>query len=311
MRRARDFLSLDDVTIAELHGLLRDAAKYKRHRQRHGQRLAGRVVALIFQKPSVRTRVAFEVAVRRLGGSTIYLGDDDIRLGEREPVGDAARVLARYVDAVVLRTFAHRTVQEFASHADVPVINGLSDLSHPCQALADVFTIQEHFGRLKGLALAYIGDGNNVLHALMQACAMLGIHLSAATPASYRPEAKCWAATSRLAAAQGARLRWVSDPRQAARGADVLYTDVWVSMGNETERKARRRAFRGYQVNTQLLKLAARGCRVMHCLPAHRGEEITDEVLDGPQSLVLEQAENRLHVQKALLAMLLNGKATR
>jgi len=302
----RHILSITDFSVAELGRLFRDAARFKRNRRRAARSLAGRVVALVFQKPSMRTRVAFEVAVVQLGGSVIYLGQEDIHLGKREPIKDVARVLSRYVDAVVVRTFAHRDVEEFAAHAQVPVINGLSDQLHPCQALADLFTVQEHFGRLKGLTMAYVGDGNNVLHALMQGCAMLGVHLSVATPARYRPDGSIWAFAKRRAQAQRAVLRWSSDPRAAVRGAHVVYTDVWTSMGQEGQRAARRRAFQRYQVNRALLRRASRGARVMHCLPAHRGEEITGEVMEGSQSLILEQAENRLHVQKALLTLLLS-----
>ena len=303
--RKRDFLSVTDVNERELRQLFREAKRYKRNRRLGSRLLAGKMVALIFEKPSMRTRVAFEVAVMQLGGALLSLGGDDVRLGQREPIKDVARVLSRYVDAVVIRTFAHRIVEEFAAHARVPVINGLSDLLHPCQALADLLTLEEHFGRLKGLTVAYVGDGNNVLHALMQGCGLCGVNLAVATPNGYRPEASIWASTTRQAKARGATFTWSADPQRAVRGADCIYTDVWVSMGAERERTKRRRAFGRYQVNERLLEAAARGCRVMHCLPAHRGEEITDQVMEGPRSLILEQAENRLHVQKALLAFLL------
>jgi ornithine carbamoyltransferase len=310
MKRAtkRDFLSIKDVTAGEVRGLFREAKRLKRDRRRGAEALAGRVVALVFQKPSMRTRVAFEVAVSQLGGSVVVLGQDDIQLGQREPIKDVARVLSRYVDAIVVRTFAHRDAEEFARYASVPVINGLSDLLHPCQALADLFTIEEHFGRLAGLRLGYVGDGNNVLHSLLQACAMLGVHLTVATPDGYRPAPAVWRAAAAQTESRGASLRWCRDPREAARGADVIYTDVWTSMGQESQHLKRLRAFRDYQVNRTLLKLAKPGCRVMHCLPAHRGEEITEELIDGARSLIFEQAENRLHVQKALLKMLLGGE---
>jgi len=302
---SRDFLSMTDVSVSELKGLFRAAARFKRNRRLGTKTLAGRVVALVFQKPSMRTRVAFEVAVVQLGGSVIYLGQEDIHLGKREPIKDVARVLSRYVDAVVVRTFAHRDLEEFAAYAQVPVINGLSDLLHPCQALADLFTIQEHCGRLQGVTMAYVGDGNNVVHALMQGCAMLGVHLRVATPARYRPDGSIWAFAKRRAQAQRTMLGWSSDPRQAVRGAQVIYTDVWTSMGQERQQAARRRAFQRYQINRALLRHAAPGARVLHCLPAHRGEEITDDVMEGRQSLILDQAENRLHMQKALLAFVL------
>ena len=308
MKRPRHFLTITDLNERELGGLLREAAAAKRQRSRGSSALAGQVVALVFQKPSMRTRVAFEVAVLELGGSVISLGQEDIQLGLREPIKDVARVLSRYVDAIVARTFAHSDVEEFARYASVPVINGLSDLVHPCQALADLFTIEEQFGRLKGLTVAYVGDGNNVLHSLVEGCGMTGVNVSVSTPAAYRPDGGIWSAAARRAKAHGARLRWTRDPSDAVRGADVVYTDVWVSMGKESERTTRSKIFRPYQLNGALLRRAKPGCRVMHCLPAHRGEEITDQVMEGPRSLIFEQAENRLHVQKALLIMLLGRK---
>jgi ornithine carbamoyltransferase len=301
----RDFLTITDVSAGELSGLLRQAARCKRARASGQRALAGKTVALVFQKPSMRTRVAFEVAVLQLGGSVICLGQDDIQLGQREPIKDVARVLPRYVDGIVVRTFAHRDAEEFARYASCPVINGLSDVMHPCQALADLFTIQEHFGRLKGLNLAYVGDGNNVLHSLIEGAAMLGVNVAVATPSGYRPAAAIWQEAARRAKAHGASLRWDSAPKSAVRGADVVYTDVWVSMGKEQERRERLKTFRSYQLNRALLKNAKPECRIMHCLPAHRGEEIVDEVMDSSHSLIFEQAENRLYVHKALLLMLL------
>ena len=308
---ARHFLTVTDLSRAELSALFRTAARVKRRPSAGRATLAGKTVALVFQKPSMRTRVAFEVAVLQLGGSVVYLGQEDIQLGQREPVKDVARVLSRYVDGIVVRTFAHQNAVEFAAYATIPVINGLSDLVHPCQALADLFTLQETFGRLKGLRLAYVGDGNNVLHSLLEGCAIFGVHAAVATPSRYRPDPAIWKAAARRAAAHGGSLRWEADPRRAVRGADVAYTDVWVSMGQEPERARRLRTFKPYQLNRALLREARPGCRVMHCLPAHRGEEITDEVMESPRSLIFEQAENRLHVQKALLMMLLGGKGSR
>jgi ornithine carbamoyltransferase len=305
----RHVLTLSDLGAASLRGVLRQAATLKRRRARRRHDLAGRTVALVFQQPSMRTRVAFEVAVLELGGAVIYLGQDDIQLNQREPANDIARVLSRYVDAIVVRTFAHPTVEEFAAYATCPVINGLSDLAHPCQALADLLTMQESLGRLRGIRVAYVGDGNNVLHSLAEGCAMLGAHLTAATPPRYRPDRKVWQRALQLARAHRAQLRWTADPRQAVRGAEVVYTDVWVSMGQEAQRRARLAAFRRYQLNRALLRQAAPGCRIMHCLPAHRGEEITDDLMADPRSLIFEQAENRLHVQKALLLRLI-GAAT-
>ena len=307
----RHFLTLTDFSEPELHRLLAEAARYKRHRARGRNSLSGKTVALVFQKPSMRTRVAFEVAVLQLGGSVVSLGQEDIQLGSREPIKDVARVLSRYVDAIVVRTFAHEDAREFARLSRCPIINGLSDLVHPCQALADLFTIQERFGRLKGLRLAYVGDGNNVLHSLIEGCAMTGVNAAVSTPSGYRPDAAIWAAAMRRAKARGAVLRWEPNPQRAVQGADVIYTDVWVSMGKEQERRKRLKTFRPYQLNRGLLRRAKPTCRIMHCLPAHRGEEITDDVLESPYSLIVEQAENRLHVQKALLLMLLAKRTER
>lgn len=305
----RHFLTMTDLSEEELRRLLRDAAQFKRRRTAGRGALANRIVALVFQKPSMRTRVAFEVAVLQLGGSVIYLGQDDIQLGQREPIKDVARVLSRYVEGIVVRVFAHRDAQEFAKYASIPVINGLSDLVHPCQALADLLTIQEHYGNFKGVRLAYVGDGNNVLHSLIEGCAMAGLNVSVSTPESYRPDRSVWNAASRVAKRHGASLEWNADPREAVKGADVVYTDVWVSMGQEQERGQRVKVFRRYQLNQALLRAAKPGCRIMHCLPAHRGEEISDELMESRRSLIFDQAENRLHVQKALLMMLVGRRS--
>jgi len=303
------FLTLADLKGADVRELLRTAASLKRRPAAGRRRLSGKVVALVFQKPSLRTRVSFEVAARQLGGSAIYLGPDDSQLNLREPVKDVARTLSRYVDALVVRTFRHEDVEECARYASIPVINGLSDLHHPCQALADLFTLQERFGRLNGLTLAYIGDGNNVLHSLIQGAAMFGIRLRVATPDGYAPQATVWNQATR--GGEGTLELMLGKPGAAVRGADVIYTDVWTSMGQERQRQARVKAFRGFQVTRKLLEQAARGCVVLHCLPAHRGEEITDEVLESSRSLVFQQAENRLHVQKALLWWLLGTPSGR
>jgi len=306
--RARHLLTVADLSAAQIARLFRSAAVGKRHRAFGRTALAGRSLALVFQKPSVRTRVSFEVAIRQLGGSSIYLGPDDAQLDTREPVRDVARTMSRYVDGIVARTFAHAQVEEFARYARVPVINGLSDLHHPCQALADLFTIQERFGRLRGLTIAYIGDGNNVLHSLVECAVRLGVRVRCAIPGGYRPDVEIWRRAAGLAGAAKAGLLLQDDPEEAVRGADVVYTDVWTSMGQEREREARRKAFRGFQVSARLLRGATPGCVVMHCLPAHRGEEIADDVLEGRRSIVFDQAENRLHVQKALLVLLMTGK---
>ncbi|MBI4354533.1 MAG: ornithine carbamoyltransferase [Candidatus Omnitrophica bacterium] len=303
----RDFLTLASWSATELRRLLELAGRCKRSPRAYASALSGKTLALVFQKPSVRTRVSFEVAIRQVGGSAIYLGPEDVYLGKREPTKDVARTLARYVDAIVARTFSHQDVEEFARYASVPVINGLSDAHHPCQALADLFTVQERVGRLKGATLAYVGDGNNVLHSLAEGAGLLGLALRVATPPRYRPQAAIWRQAVQHAARSGGRLTWCENPREAVKGADVIYTDVWTSMGYEREGAVRRKAFRAFQVNQALVKQANRGCVIMHCLPAHRGEEITDDVVEGRQSMVFDQAENRLHAHKALLLTLLKG----
>ena len=307
--RHKDLLSLSDLDGGELRHLLASAAALKRAqaaRQLHVL-LPGRILALLFQKPSLRTRVSFEAGMLQLGGSALYLSPEEIGLGERESVADVARVISRYVDGVVARTFLHDDVIAFAEAATIPVVNGLSDLLHPCQCLADLLTIQERLGGLDGVTLAYVGDGNNVANSLVEAAPRVGLHLRVASPEGYEPDAGVWAEASRLAAANGTELRQLVDPRAAVDGADVLYTDTWYSMGQEVERELRQDVFPPYQVNAALLAAARPGALVLHCLPAHRGQEITDDVLDGPQSVVLDQAENRLHAQKALLCALLGA----
>jgi ornithine carbamoyltransferase len=260
---------------------------------------------MVFEKPSLRTRVTFEVGMWQLGGHAVYLGPQDIQMGTRESVGDVAANLDRWVSGIMARTFAHRTQEELAEGAAIPVINGLSDLEHPCQVLADLLTMLERYGHLAGLHVAWVGDGNNVCHSLLLGCAKMGAHLIVATPPAYAPGEAVVARAQTIGRGTGARITVVTDPAAAVRGADVVSTDVWTSMGQEAEREARRRIFAPYQLNAALLAQAGPAAIVMHCLPAHRGEEITDEVLDGPQSIVLDQAENRLHAQKALLALLL------
>ena len=261
--------------------------------------LAGRTLAMIFEKPSLRTRVTFEVGMVQLGGAAIHLAPGDIRLGERESPGDIARNLERWVDLVMARTYLHQSVVDLAAAARVPVINGLSDLHHPCQVLSDCFTLLERRGRLDGVRVAFIGDGNNMVHSWMDAAARLGFDFVVACPPGYEPDPA-------ITAEAGAHVSVTQDVDAAARGADVIYTDVWTSMGQEAEAKARRRAFQPYQVNERVVALARPDALVMHCLPAHRGEEITDAVIDGAQSVVFDQAENRLHVQKAIMCALLD-----
>lgn len=300
----RDFVSIADLTAPEARSLIETAASLKR--QNRPQALAGKALALLFEKPSLRTRVSFEVAMRQAGGYAIYLSPTEVGLGVREPVRDVARTLSRYVDAIAARTFSHETIESLAQHALVPVINALSDLEHPCQALADFLTIYEKKGRLKGVVLAFIGDGNNVAHSLILGAALLGVNLRMAHPKGYAPQADVLSRAEELAGESGARLFFTQDPMEAAHKADVVYTDVWTSMGQEAEQEERRRAFAGYQVNATLLSQAAADAIVMHDLPARRDEEITDEAMEGPRSVVFDQAENRLHAQKALLLALLS-----
>ena len=307
----RDLVSIRDLARQEIEGLfaLTSDVKDRLTRDEPHPILRGRTLALIFEKPSLRTRVTFEVAMTHLGGHAIYLAPQDIRLGARETVEDAARNLSRWVDGIVARTFDHGVVEQLAQHAKVPVINGLTDLLHPCQVLSDLFTLREKRGALGGLRVAFIGDGNNVCNSWLTGAAKTGIHLTVACPKGYEPNRDVAAKAREEAAATGATLDIMHDPVRAAREADVLYTDVWTSMGQEAERDQRLRDFQGFQVNQALVDLARKDVVVMHCLPAHRGEEITDEVMDGPHSIILDQAENRLHVQKAILVTLLRGAA--
>lgn len=302
----RHFLSLMDVTAEELTHLLAEAARLKADSQR-GRRpplLAGRVLGMIFEKPSLRTRASFEAAMAHLGGTSIFLSASDGPIGQRESVADFARTLNHYVDAVVLRTYKHATIEEFAAHAQVPVINGLSDLCHPCQVLGDLLTIQEHFaGGIHGRTLAFVGDGNNVARSLALGCGKLGARFILAAPEGYRFDDTFEDNFHRICG--NSELIQNGVPSHAVRQADIIYTDVWTSMGQEAERESRRAQFADFQVNAQLLAQAPPQARLMHCLPAHRGEEITSDVLDGPRSIVFEQAGNRMHAQKALLTWLM------
>ncbi|GIW40656.1 MAG: ornithine carbamoyltransferase [Candidatus Binatia bacterium] len=299
----RDFLTLADFSRDELEDILHLAATMKRE-LRAGKRpavLAGKTLAMIFEKPSLRTRVTFEVGMNQLGGHAVFLTPSDIRLGERESVADIARNLERWVDLVMARTFRHETLEELAAHASVPVVNGLSDFVHPCQVLSDCFTLCEHRGRLESLKVVFVGDGNNVANSWIHAAAKFPFSLTIACPRGYEPDGRALA----LAREARARVEIAHDPREAVRGADVIYTDVWVSMGQEEEASRRKSVFRDYQVNDDLVRLAKEDVLVMHCLPAHRGEEITSDVIDGPRSVVFDQAENRLHTQKAIMVWLL------
>lgn len=303
----RDLISLADLAPSQIEALILQAVALKAELQHGGNEpvLAGKVLAMVFQKPSLRTRVSFEMAMHQLGGDAMYLSPDEVGLGKRESVADVARVLSRYVDAIMVRVFAHAHVTELARFSRVPVINGLSDYSHPCQGLADLLTVYEKFGRFSGIRLAYVGDANNVLTSLLFGGAKLSMHLVSANPPGYTPAPAVLELARRFAAESGGSVEVTTDPHTAVRGANVIYTDVWTSMGQEAERERRMQVFPPYQVNARLVGEAQPDAIVMHCLPAHRGEEITDEVVDGPHSVVFDQAENRMHAQKAILVDLL------
>jgi ornithine carbamoyltransferase len=303
----RHFLNLADYSADDIRRLLRLARQLKQERSAGGNRpiLRGKVLGMVFQKPSLRTRVSFDMAMRHLGGDAIYISPNEVGLGSRESVADVSRVLSRYVDAIMARVFAHEHILELARHSRVPVINGLSDSVHPCQAMADMLTLMEHFSDVRGRKLAFIGDGNNTAASLLHICSKLGVDFAIASPEGFTlPDAEVAAARA-WAQVSGSKIQLFREPDQAAENADALYTDTWVSMGQETEAGRREKAFAGYQVNARLLKMAKPQAVVLHCLPAHRGKEITDEIADGPQSLIFEEAENRLHAQKAILADLL------
>lgn len=303
------FLSITDFSTAELWQFLNKAKELKDELQTKGSNqpiLKGKVLGMVFQKPSLRTRVSFEVGMLHLGGHALYLSPNEIGLGGRESVPDVARVLSGYVHGIMARVFAHNHILQLAEFSRAPVINGLSDYDHPCQALADVFTIWEHFGRVEGLKMAYVGDGNNVATSLITIMAKLGGHFSIAAPAGYQLPSQVVSQARDLAEETSSVIAVTSDPGEAVAGADIIYTDVWTSMGQEKETAERLKVFPPYQINEQLVAQAKPEAVVMHCLPAHRGEEITDAVADGPQSLLFPQAENRMHAQKGILALLLN-----
>lgn len=309
----RDLIAIKDLTAKEVLALVKNAILLKQGRKRAGAPLRGKTVALLFQKPSNRTRVSFEVGVYQLGGNCLYLNPGEINLGKRETAADVARTLSRYVDGLVARTFTQQDVEDLARYATVPVINGLSDMYHPCQALADIMTIQEQFGKFKGITVAYIGDGNNVCHSLMMACAKVGLNFSAATPKGYEPNEDQVKQAQACAQESGAKLFFTNSPVDAAKNAHVLYTDVWTSMGQEEETTQRLKDFQGFQINLELCQLSAKNHIFMHCLPAHRDEEVTEGVIEGKHSVVFDQAENRLHAQKAVLLFLMcnKGQGTR
>jgi len=312
----KDLLSIRDLTLEEIDSIFKLSALLKKNKNKFSKVLSGKTLVLIFQKPSNRTRVSFEVGMYQLGGNSLYLSPAEINLGVRESLKDAAKTISRYVDGIVLRTFEHKNCLEMAAAAAVPVINGLSDFSHPCQGLADIFTIKEKMSRISGIpqkagkdlknvTLAYIGDGNNVCNSLLFAAAKTGMNITVAAPQGYSPNEQVVKYAQEIAKETGSKIKITGDPLSAVKGAQVVYTDVWASMGQEEEIARRKIIFKDFQINAQLLANSAPGVLVMHCLPAHRGEEITDAVMDSKNSIVFDQAENRMHVQKAILIKLL------
>ncbi len=309
----RHFITLADYSKKELMAFLHRGLELKAlcKAGKPVTPLSGKILGLLFEKPSLRTRVTFEVGMRQLGGHSLYMAASDVQLGMRESVADVARNLDRFLDGVVLRTFRHDVVEEFARWCSIPVINGLTDLLHPCQILSDLLTVLEKKNRIEGVRLAYVGDGNNVANSWLLGASLMGMHLAVACPKGYEPDATVIRRARRLARSSGAQISVLNDPREAVKKAEIIYTDVWTSMGKEREAAKRRIHFQGFQVNEQLIARADPDVLVMHCLPAHRGEEITDEVLDGPHSIVFDQAENRLHAQKAILEALLSTRGER
>ncbi|MFC5528916.1 ornithine carbamoyltransferase [Cohnella yongneupensis] len=305
--KGRDFLGLSDYSPEEIRYLLDLAIELKRKRKAGEvyQPLLGKTLGMIFEKSSTRTRVSFEVGMFQLGGHALFLSKNDIQMGRGETISDTAQTMSRYLDGIIIRTFGHRNVVDLARGATIPVINALSDQSHPCQALADYQTVLEMKGRLEGLKIAYIGDGNNMTHSLMMGAAKLGMHFASASPEGYDPSAEVVKQSREVAAQTGGRVDVVRDPREAVEGADIVYTDVWASMGFEEEQKEREKAFKSYQVNEQLVAKAKSDYLFMHCLPAHRGEEVSEGVIDGKHSVIFDEAENRLHAQKAIMAAIM------
>jgi ornithine carbamoyltransferase len=303
---SNDLLTGSEWSPGQTRELLRLTADIKARPERYATSLCGKFLALIFEKPSLRTRVTFEVGIQSMGGSVVFLDHTQARLGERESIADVARNLERWVHGIVARVYEQRVLEEMAAHAGIPVINALSDKFHPCQALADFFTLEEKFGSLRGFKLAYVGDGNNVCHSLIFLAARLGVHLRVATPSNYAPAQEVVGEAKRAVRETRAKIELFSDPQEAVAGAQGVYTDAWTSMGFEAEEKVRNAVFTPYQVNRELMALAAPEAVFLHCLPAHRGSEVTAEVLDGPQSVALDQSENRMYVQKAILQMLLS-----
>ena len=299
----KDFLTVLDLSSDELNGLITRSIELKSGVDANKCPLLGKSIGLLFEKSSTRTRVSLEVGVYQLGGQSIYMNPKEIQIGRGETIHDSAKVLSRYLNGIIIRTYSHNTLTEFASYASIPVVNGLSDLHHPCQALADLMTVYEKKGKLKGLRLAFIGDGNNVAHSLIEAASLTGMHIILACPKGYEPDPDV---LKKARTSSSGQITVIREPAEAAANADVVYTDVWVSMGQEKDASRKKRKFKKYQINGELLSHAKKDALVLHCMPAHRGEEITDEVMDSPQSAVFDQAENRLHTQKALLEFLLS-----
>lgn len=301
----KDLLTIGELKKEEVKEILSLAMDIKKNKGKYRNALKDKILAMVFEKPSLRTRMTFEVGMLEMGGQAIYLGPSEIQLGKRESIADVARNLERWVDGIMIRTFGHENVEEMAKWAKPPVINGLTDLHHPCQALADYFTLLEKFGKLEGLKVAYIGDGNNVCHSLIEGASKLGVNISIATPEGYEPKKEI---VEKAIKESNSKIEILRDPVEAVKGADAIYTDTWTSMGQEHEREIRVKIFRPYQVNKSLMEKTGKKTYFMHCLPAHRGEEVTDEVIDSEYSLVFDEAENRLHVQKAIMYILMGGK---
>lgn len=305
--KGKDLISIHDLTLEEVNQIFNvsKTLKEKLYIGEPHRVLEGKTLGMIFTKPSTRTRISFETGIYQLGGIGMYFGPNDLQLGKSESISDTAKVLSRYLSGIMIRTFAHQDVVDLAANASIPVINGLTDLLHPCQVLADLFTILEKKGKLKGLKLAYIGDGNNMAHSLLNGCSKVGMHISIASPSGYKPNAEIVNNAKKNAKYMGSKVEILDDPVKAVKNADIVYTDVWASMGQESEAAERRKKFMKYQVNPKLVKNAKDDYLFMHCLPAHRGDEVVNEVADSPNSVIFDEAENRLHVQKAIMALVM------
>ena len=304
----KDFIEIHDYTAAEVKEIFELARDIKAAPKKFSSALAGQTLAMIFEKSSTRTRVSFEVGMFQLGGHALFLSSRDIQLGRGEPIYDTAKVLSRYVDGIMARTFAHKTVTDLAEYSSIPVINGLTDLSHPCQVMTDYFTAWEHFGDLKGRKIAYVGDGNNMAHSLLFGAPKVGMNIAVATPAGYAPDASVVARAGADAQAAGTKMLVTTSIEEAVKDADIVETDVWASMGQEAEAEKRRRDFAGWIVNEKMMSMAKKEAIFMHCLPAHRGEEVAAEVIDSPKSVIYDEAENRLHIQKAIMVALMRDR---